>query len=50
MRFRFIPSKRDLEDMKEEGKQHGVSFDGEDELKRAKRENGGIVEKEEVDD
>ena len=49
LRDRLIPSKRDYEDMADEGMQqqqqhhhHDVSFDGEDgnELKRARRKNG----------
>ena len=45
LRDRLIPSKRDYEDMTDEGMQHqhhDVSFDGEDgnELKRARRKNG----------
>ena len=43
LRDRLIPSKRDFEDMTDEGmQQHDVSFDGEDgnESKRARRKNG----------
>ena len=43
LRDRIIPSKRDFEDMTDEGmQQHDVSFDGEDgtESKRARRKNG----------
>ena len=42
LRDRLIPSKRDYEDMTDEGVQHDVSFDGEDgtESKRARRKNG----------
>ena len=42
LRDRLIPSKRDFEDMTDEGMQHDVSFDGEDgtESKRARRKNG----------
>lgn len=41
LRDRIIPSKRDLEDMMDDG-MHDVSFDGEDgtESKRARRKNG----------
>ena len=42
LRDRLIPSKRDFEDMTDEGMQYDVSFDGEDggESKRARRKNG----------
>ena len=42
LRDRLIPSKRDFENMADEGMQHDVSFDGEDgnESKRARRKNG----------
>jgi len=42
LRDRLIPSKRDFEDMKDEGMQHDVPFDGEDgsDSKRARRKNG----------
>ena len=42
LRDRLVPSKRDFEDMVDEGMQHDVSFDGEDgtESKRARRKNG----------
>lgn len=42
LRDRLIPSKRDYEDMTDEGIQHDVPFDGEDgsESKRARRKNG----------
>jgi hypothetical protein len=42
LRDRLTPSKRDFEDMTDEGMQHDVSFDGEEglELKRARRKNG----------